>query len=319
MANNIDKLTEEQERLLHEWRDRLLKAGLSCEPANREAAEHWIDEAYKAGGLPPPELKIWVSSPWAGCVIAALLIKDVDPDRIVGKDPQELYEEHKDLIAEILNDQLSNCCYGQHDLYWLGTYQYIREVLKVDSEADPGPSYNVALNTSWWWPMDLGVVICDRPEFINRDEQHRLHNTEGPAVRFRDGWSTYAIHGVRVPERYFKGGVTSNDIAQAENAEVRRVLMELYGVKKYLNELGAKLISSDVDTHNNPRELYHANVDWLEGEPLAMVLVINSTPEPDGKNKHYTLRVSPKCKTPREALASMWEIDPAQYDPVVET
>ena len=47
--------------------------GLSCEPANRAEAESAADEAYRAAGLPPPTLKIWLQSPFAGLLASLLL------------------------------------------------------------------------------------------------------------------------------------------------------------------------------------------------------------------------------------------------------
>jgi hypothetical protein len=58
----------------------------------------------------------------------------------------------------------------------------------------------------------------------------------------------------------------------------------------------------------------------MEGdEDLVMVSVINSTPEPDGSNKNYMLRVPPEMQTAREAVAWTFGEDAAAYAPAIET
>lgn len=69
----IKKLTSEQEGLLPVYKARWIAIGRSTEPANRMQAEEGIDLAYKAADLPSPALKIWLSSPMAGAIGAAIL------------------------------------------------------------------------------------------------------------------------------------------------------------------------------------------------------------------------------------------------------
>lgn len=54
-------------------------------------------------------------------------------------------------------------------------------------------------------------------------------------------------------------------------------------------------------------------------EPLVMVRVVNSTPEPDGSFKRYMLRVPPTVQTAREAVAWTFDMPPEQYRPEVQT
>ena len=56
-----------------------------------------------------------------------------------------------------------------------------------------------------------------------------------------------------------------------------------------------------------------------DDEPLVMVRVINSTPEPDGTNKRYMLRVPPTIKTAREAVAWTFGMSPETYAPEMES
>ena len=45
----------------------------------------------------------------------------------------------------------------------------------------------------------------------------------------------------------------------------------------------------------------------------------HSTPEPDGSVKKYMLRVDPKCRTAREAVAWTFDMEAGEYAPAIET
>lgn len=58
----------------------------------------------------------------------------------------------------------------------------------------------------------------------------------------------------------------------------------------------------------------------LDGdEPLVMVQVVNSTPEPDGHFKHYFLRVPPEIQTAHEGVAWSFGKTAKEYTPLIET
>ena len=130
------------------------------------------------------------------------------------------------------------------------------------------------------------MILTERPTALHRDAEGRLHHPDGPAIAYADGWSLYAVHGVRVPERVIQNAYTAADITAENNAEVRRVMLERYGEARYIEELGA----TPVDT-SDWGTLYQ--VEQPEDEPLTMVAVWNSTPEPDGTFKRYWLPCPP--------------------------
>ena len=77
----IEPLTKEQELLLPAIRDEWIGVGLSTAPANRAEAERGVALAYKAAGLTPPGLIIWLDSPVAGAIGACLLAQVRDQVR----------------------------------------------------------------------------------------------------------------------------------------------------------------------------------------------------------------------------------------------
>ncbi len=166
-------------------------------------------------------------------------------------------------------------------------------------------------------------IVCDRPTVIGRDEQNRAHCDTGPQLAWADGYALYHIHGVRVTKQIVEAPetLTADQIRNETNAEVRRVMLSRFGEARYLDEIGAELIHED-----EFGKLYRAEIP--NDEPLVMVRVMNSTPEPDGSIKPYTLRVDPRCTTAQDAVASTWRYSDtgvrvfpsaADYRPAVET
>jgi hypothetical protein len=187
----------------------------------------------------------------------------------------------------------------------------------------------------WFYPFDDFCIITDRPEIIARDDRGRPHSDNGPALRYRDGYSLYASHGVRVPTDL---GVDHSKITVAridaeQNAEVRRVLIGWFGMDRYLRESGATVVHEDFDALGNPRRLFRR--EQPDDEAIVAVEVTDSTPVPDGEARKYVMRVDPTKydgRAGREchaAIASTWRrkddlskmmfARPEDYAPVGET
>ena len=54
-----------------------------------------------------------------------------------------------------------------------------------------------ALHGASRWMHSRFVIVADRPEYIRMDDEHRLHCTDGPARRDRDGYKHWYVHGMR--------------------------------------------------------------------------------------------------------------------------
>jgi len=136
----------------------------------------------------------------------------------------------------------------------------------------------------------------------------------GPAIQYPDGWEIYAVHGVRVPENIINKPleITTSRIDEQRNTEIRRVMIDIYGQSRYLQDSGAKLLATD-----RFGKLWKK--DLSDDEPIVMVEVKNSTPEPDGSIKDYFIRVPPSMATPQEAVAWTFNLPKDEYNPLVET
>lgn len=229
------------------------------------------------------------------------------PDGVAPDEPR--LDDGLDTAAgRLLRRATVNAVLGQHDAPWLRLFE---ELGRLSGLAGPA---EVARSAGWWWPYENAVLICERPTDLHFDEQGRLHRAEGPALAFSDGFALHAWHGMPVPSDFIArlGALTMDDIQKEENAELRRAMLEHYGYERYLRETGAKPVSRD-----------EAGVLWrvfLPGdEPVTMVEVVNSTPEPDGSRRTYFLRVPPNVRTAREGVAWTFGLSEEEYRPLQET
>ncbi|MDE2098721.1 MAG: hypothetical protein KGL39_15815 [Patescibacteria group bacterium] len=157
-------------------------------------------------------------------------------------------------------------------------------------------------------------MISDRPEILKVDAQNRPHCEDGPFCRWRDGSALYSFHGVRVPAWVIEHPelLSVEKIEAEQNAEVRRVMIERFGQDHYLME------SNALEVHRDDfGTLYRKEV--ANDEPLVMVKVVNSTPEPDGTFKDYFLRVPPTMERARQAVAWTFGKSENEYAPLLET
>jgi hypothetical protein len=106
------------------------------------------------------------------------------------------------------------------------------------------------------------------------------------AMAFSDGWGVHAINGTRVPDFVVErpDTITVAHIDGQENAEVRRVMIDRYGVSRYLQDVGATVVDMD-SSHGLPRALmktkqgdaYLYGSDNSTGRVYAMPVSVEAT------------------------------------------
>jgi hypothetical protein len=185
-------------------------------------------------------------------------------------------------------------------------------------------------------------IISDRPARLLVDSENRPHCQDGPFCQWRDGSALYAVHGVFTPAWIIERPdlVTAQKIDEEPNAEIRRVMVDQMGVERFLREGNARKL------HTDP-----CGVLWTrpvkDDEPLMSIELLNSTPETDGQMtrdeallrfdkrtpvahdgmmiplcqapeslrfKSYFLRVDPKVRTAKEAVAWTFDMKPQDYN-----
>jgi len=309
----IDSLTAEQTARMPEWRDRWIEIGLRTGPTTDEDRRRWeaaMAVWYRAADLTPPTEIVWVRNP-------------IDGVREVAR-----------RTGRPATDAWMNRIGGQ---FWAGWWYgpahqtFFVDVCGLDLESpllERLRAHETTCETaSWWWPYDTFVIVCERPQSIARDEAGRLHSLDGPSIAWA-GWSLHHVHGTRVPAYVVEqpDQITVDAIHGESNAEVRRVMVERYGLSRYVRDAQFDVLDDDRDPLGQPRRL-------LRRGDLVIVELTNSTVDADGTRRvyhvpcHPELRPllstgelgSPQALTAQNAVASTYGLTGAEYQLQVET
>jgi hypothetical protein len=164
------------------------------------------------------------------------------------------------------------------------------------------------------WMHAEFCIVSDYPEILKKDDRNRPHCEDGPSHKWRDNWSLWYWHGVRVTQQIVEAPqtLTPKQIEDEPNAEIRRVMLERFGWERFLKETNAEQIHQD-----DIGILYRKEIK--NDVPLVMVRVINSTAEPDGTFKEYFLRVPANITTARGAIAWTFDKTADEYAPAMMT
>ena len=144
-------------------------------------------------------------------------------------------------------------------------------------------------------------IVSDFPETIRVDDQNRPHCENGPSHRWRDGWSLYHWHGVKVPMEWIenKKGLTASIAIGQENAELRRAACEIIGWENILSQLRATVVDSDPDPEIGT--LLRAD---LPDAPASQFLRVQC-----GTGRLFALPVPPEMENAIQAQAWLWGLD----------
>jgi hypothetical protein len=243
-----------------------------------------------------------------------------------------------DSVRDSVRDSVWASVYGQHDAAWLAFYKYFHDEVGLTEQTEKlSGLWMLAKSAGWALPHQNICWVSERHNILERDERGRLHSVSGPACAYPDGWAIYAVHGVRVPADIIEDrqSITVSRIEAESNAEVRRVMIDLYGPKRYLADSGAAVVQELPADHYliGLRTARLLRKEVPDDEPIIMVDLLNSTPEPDGTVKRYLLRVEPGAyegQASRDclaAVASTWRNAdgslafkrPSDYAPVFES
>lgn len=295
MEKIIKELTQEQLNLLPTFVTKWTNLGLSTEPADRKATEKAVREAYLTAGLSVPKHILWADSPQAGHDLHC---------KLRGK---------REWITPF---------YGQHDAGWLAFYDVFREfgvdVSKIDALTEVGK------HCGWVWLFAGGAVCVERPCKILKDARDRLHNPEGMAVEYPDGWGVYALNGVMVPAKVVldPNGFTAQEIRKITNTEVTRALAERLGWDKYLSKLGIHVIDSYTDeTTGLKYELLESAHRFGDLEPR--FIRKQSSVLKDGSQPWYLEPVEPSLRSAKaarkfQAMSGFADNNEQEYAALVE-
>jgi hypothetical protein len=177
-----------------------------------------------------------------------------------------------------------------------------------------------------YWAGDTLYWVA-KPTVHREPGTQRLHHDTHAALA-SDFVNLHFWHGVMVPAFVIARPdlITLAHIDQEQNAEVRRVMIERYrhgedihGAAAFIRDAGGERLDHDERYGTLWRRRIRGNNSVPGDEPIVMIEVVNRTREPDGRFRHYWLRVPPTMRTAREAVAWTFNTSAERYAPVKET
>lgn len=168
-------------------------------------------------------------------------------------------------------------------------------------------------SVNYIWPNRKFVMVCNRPEWIKKDEQGGLHSQTGHAIRYRDGWGLSAWHGTVIPDEWLDGkSLTPETALSQDNLDKRRAACEILGWKKILDKLNAKVINK----HESEMIGTLVEVEIPDAGKERFLIVVDYA---GGSKREFALNVPSEMKTAHQANAWTWGIEANQYQPRMET
>lgn len=208
--------------------------------------------------------------------------------------------------------------FGHYEAHWLAWYDYVISE-KTDDLANVDhrifPMVELAKKVGICWMYDNVFVITKPAVRTFQDDTNRPHSVVGPSYEFSDGYKIYTYHGVEIPGNWVENpeSITAKDVDKQSNAELRRIMIELMDIEKYIKDSKFTVKSKDNFGILWERDLGDRRL------PVTVVQVKNSTPEPDGSYKDYFLRVPPDMQRPKQAIAWTFSKQEDEYNPIIET
>lgn len=205
-----------------------------------------------------------------------------------------------------------NIFYGNLDVYWESTYDFILNELfsdQIEKYKDFIAYCDALKEIHVFIPYKDIVFVSDRPTSIKLNDRGRLHSENDPSLMYEDGYSLFNISGVMVPKWVVetpKDKLEASKVLTLPNAEQRLVAIKKLGVENMLYALEAKSISTKTDEYT----LYEV---VLEGSKEKLLKMKNQSED----KTHYEW-VEPHINTVNEAL--MWRLGWNSFkEPVAKT
>lgn len=252
VTKKIETITNEQVAKFPDYIRKWISIGVDTTPLNMDRLKVAVKYLYECAGLVPPSEDniIIVDSPLHGVIkVNADLYKHAHP---------------KATRAEVIAHLQKNCefvvgGFGQHDASWCAFYDFFRTECGLTQETEKLKGLDLmAKEACWYWPYEDRIYVSRKPTFVHLNDANVLHCDTGPCIGFADGFMAtlrggdckplYKVNDVEVPEFVIMRPetITLNHIESEENAEVRRIMIEKYGVTRYLEDIKASIVDMDM-------------------------------------------------------------------------
>ena len=194
-----------------------------------------------------------------------------------------------------------------YQLHWCAWYDYWKHI-GVEFDETFALFTNFIKEIHFCLAYKEVIFVSQKPIRIHW-ENRRLHNPNGPAVEYADGWSIYSLNGVPMPKEYVltpANKIEPETILREENIDVRRELLRRVGRVGVERMFG---IGEIIEEQGDYKLVNMARVFNLEYAPFLLMK------NPSTGTKHLE-GVGPECRTIQQALnwrAGNREIDWLPY------
>ena len=278
MTRRLKKLTAQHRGAIPAHVAEWTRIGLCTDPADRPRAEAAIRECYRLSGMAEPRTFVWSPSPivtaLAGPTAATVIVglrqrgeksavnSAVDSEvylavrsavrsavysavySAVGSAVRSEVDSAVDsAVRSAIKSAWNRYIGGQFWASWAAYTSFFDRVCGLrHAKLVEARAYERALShCGWWWPHKEFCICTERPSTI-RLASGQLHADGKPAVEY-DGWSVWALHGVRVPRWLAEqrdSEIDPRKFSAIDNAEVRREFVRKVGIERIISATGAK-------------------------------------------------------------------------------
>jgi hypothetical protein len=289
----IEELTQEQIELLSVYRDKWIKKGLSTDRFTKEDAQKYADYLYE-NILKKKKVPVIVAdSPLSAWIIVNLFafaekgyklpvkslpgsVWDSVWDSVKASVSGSVWDSVRDSVKDSVRDSVWDSklisyipphLEGSFDANIYAFYNYCHEVLNISYD-------KVQKHYEWWcstvkfgqiFPLDNVCVISQKPVEINQLGT-RLHADGKPAVKYADGFSVWALNGVRVPQYLAETPASKLNIEffkKEQNADVKAEFIRKYGIERMVS------LGKFVDTWENHENTI--NFEWYKKSEYKLI------------------------------------------------
>jgi hypothetical protein len=98
--------------------------------------------------------------------------------------------------------------------------------------------WELARAANWYLPHKQICWISERHNVVRLNSRNRLHCETGPALAYPDGWSIFALNGIRMKPEYVltpAADLTPETILKEQSVDIRRELIRKVGVQRLIH------------------------------------------------------------------------------------
>jgi len=255
----IEELTLAQEKQLEIYRDKWVAIGLSVNRIDRpKAIENFMILNSLVLGNKKKPVVVFMDSPlttWLATIFLYSIFKYQNNiwsqvwSQVESQVRSQVWSQVESQVRSQVGSQVGSFVYPYLDGNFMSSYfsfyDFCNKVLKISFQNQrQWDCYLKTSEVSLIYPFEDFIVISEKPTKIKMKNMI-LHNENGMAVEYSDGFGVYSLNGVRVTKEIVETPAEQLDpqlILKEQNAEIRREIVRKIGIERVCQKLGAKTI-----------------------------------------------------------------------------